>query len=641
MKDRMQHILRHLLVSSEIQTSSELATILQVSSKTIRNDIVELNALLNERISSITAYRGRGYQLQIHDEDKFREFLQQFSEINNQIVPTNPEERMQYVLEKLLLRSSYLKMEDLADELFVSRSTLQNDLKQIGSILKEYNLAFDHRPNYGLKITGNEMQIRFCISEYLFNKFPSAINQVHDWLEILPECDIEFIRNSILSKLRKYKATITDVGLHNLVTHLAIACKRIREKNSIDNHQIPVQEINEGKDYKIANEIIQTIEKQLQLTFSRNEMAYLAIHLQGNKIVDDEGGEDSQAVIDDTILQLTTDILRKIDETYKLGLSGDKQLALMLNLHLQPAINRYKYNMNLRNPMIEEIKAEYPFSFELALTGAKVIEDKMYIAIDENEIGYIALHIGGALKRQNKDTKYKKSCLIVCASGAGTAQLLYYKLIDHFSNTLNIIGTTEYYNLKQRSLNDVDFIISTIPIRDDLSVPVIEVNSLLNKHDINCIDNVIYKDMNTIEKYLREKFVFLKKNLSTKEEVIHFIGDQLIRAEMVPSTFTHSVFEREEYAPTSYENLIAIPHPLQAQADETFWTIITLDDPIQWGEKPVQFIVFLNINKKQMESLQPMYEILIKLMENRELIQQLIQCESYSAFKTFLMKAKM
>src|SRR5699024_3996900 len=122
----------------ELQTSSELAIALQVSSKTIQTDKKELGKLLDNDIAYIESYRGKGYRINVINEDGFKQFLQKAVAKNNQVVPTEPEDRIQFLMEKLLLQSSYIKMDVLAEELFISRSTLQSDLKNVRKILKRY-----------------------------------------------------------------------------------------------------------------------------------------------------------------------------------------------------------------------------------------------------------------------------------------------------------------------------------------------------------------------------------------------------------------------------------------------------------------------------------------------------------------------
>src|SRR5699024_6646561 len=151
-------------------------------------------------------------------------------------------------------------------------------------------------------------------------------------------------------------------------------------------------------------------------------------------------------------------------------------------------------------------------------------------------------------------------------------------------------------------------------------------SALLGDDDVTKINKRIHNDIEVIEKYTRESLTYLKMDFSTEEEVIQFIGNELSKAGMVDAGFIGSVMEREKFSPTSYGNWAAIPHPLQAQTDETFWSIVTLKEPIQWGNKPVQLIILLNINRNQKDSLKSMYDVLIKLLDNRDLVQKLLQC---------------
>ncbi|MGX4668528.1 hypothetical protein JNUCC74_04845 [Cerasibacillus sp. JNUCC 74] len=74
------------------------------------------------------------------------------------------------------------------------------------------------------------------------------------------------------------------------------------------------------------------------------------------------------------------------------------------------------------------------------------------------------MHIGAAIENQKLKTASKR-CLVICASGFGTAKLIYYRLKFQFGEHLSVVGTTEYYKLKQYDLSDIDFIVSSIPIK--------------------------------------------------------------------------------------------------------------------------------------------------------------------------------
>ncbi|WP_188456631.1 BglG family transcription antiterminator [Virgibacillus oceani] len=638
MNSRWQEIIQLLMKSNDPMTSEQLAMHLLVSSKTVRNDIKELNHLLEQSDLKIESIRGKGYHLEITDNKKLKQFIQERLD-SREVIPSEPEARILFLMEKLLLQSYYLKMDDLAGELYISRSTLKSDIKLVRGILEDYNLVLDQKPNYGIKVIGNETQIRFCISEYIFNQKPVPLDDPADWLSILSKRDLEIIKTSILSNMRKHNIIISDIGLQNLITHLAIACKRIRESNSVEIVHEELRHMKGKKEFAVASEIVQDVEAGLSVNFSENEVAYLAIHLQGTKLVhSNQEKENINSIIDQKVYNLVTEMVNIIDEKYYFNLSDDEELLFALCLHLMPAINRYKFQMNIRNPMLEEIKTKYPLSFEAALVMVDVLDEKMGIKIDENEIGYLALHLEVALERIKKSSVHTKRCLIVCASGLGSAQLLSYKLKNKFGDGLDIIGTTEYYNLKHQSLTGVDFIVSTIPITQDLSVPVIHVSTILGDSDVTTIETAITKDKSIIEQYMHEKDTFLKQDFETPEEVIRFLGNHLVNDGRVEDDYIDYVLERESYAPTSFGNLVAIPHPLEPRTNASFWSIVTLNKPIQWGDKPVQIVFLLNTNMAKKDDLKPMFHILVKLIDDNNLLQRLLQCSTFEQFKNFIIR---
>ncbi|MEG6575062.1 BglG family transcription antiterminator [Caldibacillus debilis] len=637
MNSRWQKIIHIMYTSDEPVTSSQLASLLQVSSKTVRNEIKDLNDFLRNAKAKIVSYRGIGYKLVIEDEEEFKKFLQVHVKLTKPFLPTEPEDRVRYLMEKLLLQSDFVKMDDIASELFISRSTLQSDIKTVRRILSKYHLKLEQKPYYGIKVLGDEMQIRFCISEYIFNNPNVGLDQTENWNSILSKQELATIKTIILSKLRKYKIIVSDISLQNLITHIAIACKRIREEKVVKMVKEEIKELKNHKEFKVAKEIVQDIENKLHVSFPENEVAYISIHLQGSKILPPKlKREEIKTFIDHDIQKTAKEMIERIDEKYNLHLSGDDELLMALCLHLKPAINRFKYKMNLRNPLLEEIKTKYPLSFEAAVIGSEVLEERFQIKIDENEIGYIALHIEVAMERQKKIRNRTPRCLIVCASGLGTAQLLFYKLKNKFGNDLNIVGTTEYYNLNHESLKSIDFIISTIPIKEKLAVPVIHVSTILGESDVKKIEKLMKKEELMIDQYLCERYTFLQMNFDTPEEVIRFLGEKLIEDKKVKDQYIDSVLEREKFSPTSFGNLVAIPHPIEPQTDETFWCIVTLAKPIQWGKKPVQLICLLNIDKNKRDSLKPMYSVLVKFLDNVQLIHRLLQCQTYDEFKNTL-----
>lgn len=635
---RKKAILKELMENDKPITGKHLGNILKVSSRTVRSDIKELNEKLASHGVEVKSLRGIGYELKINETELFKDFLREISEGISGRIPSTPEDRIRYLIRKLLLATDYQKLEDLADEIFVSRSTLQNDLKDVREILEKYQLEISIIPHYGLKVIGEEMKMRFCISEYVFNRGKSEVEILNSKLLILSQDELETIQTILLDQVKKNGIVLSDIALNNLIIHIAIACKRIRNENYISIFPQELDEIAKQKEYSVASKIVTLVEEKLKIEFPPAEVAYVGIHLMGTRtIVEQNINEESiEPLIGQEISELTEKILGKVEGKMQLGIRHDRELAMSLSLHLKPAINRQRYGMNLRNPMLDAIKESYPVAFEAGVIAGIAIEEEMGFQMNENEIAYLALHFGGAMERAKVNQKIK-SCIIVCASGVGSARLLYYRLQAKLGSQLNIIGTTEYYNLKKVDFDTIDFIISTIPIHEQLPIPVIEVNTIPNADDLLNINQFLDNTARQLTiQYLQKDLVFLQQSFETRDEVIHFLCHEMEKQGLVDQKFYSSVTEREQISPTSFGNLVAIPHPMIPQTEETLWAICTLQKPIMWGEKRVQFICLLSVQKTGGNDLQNMYNVLGKIIENPDHVQQLLDCKTYEEFKAVI-----
>lgn len=642
MDRRLRSILKELIQAKKALTSKFIANINQVTPRTTQEDIKKLNQQLLSHGASIQSIKGRGYHLHIEDEQLFRHFLTTalYENKDQKQIPNTPDQRVRYIIQKLLLTMDYLKLEDLADEMYISKATIQNDMKLVRENLSNFYLDIRVKPNYGIRIIGEEMKIRFCMAEYLIQRGSDSNGNIYDGFIRLPKEQTDFIKQTIIAHLEKQHMTLSDIAIQNLFIHIAIAVLRIQNGHPVDNDANPKQEITHTKEYKVAEKIVGDTEQELGVIFPPTETSYVALHLLGTKILttaDIEKNQDIESLLDPAIYELVIAILDRIELEMHLNIRHDRDLMINLGLHLKPAMNRYKYGMNIRNPMLESIKKNYQLAFQAAVHAGVVIEKYTEVTIDENEIAYLALHIGAAMERQ-KLKQGPKRCLIVCASGMGTSQLIYYRLKTKFNGKMDIAGTTEYYRLSTYPLDDIDFIITTIPIHEDLGIPVVKVNAIISKDDLQHISSYIAgTPSNVIRDFLQEDYLFLNQSFHAKEDVLAFMVSEIESDDLKRARFLESIYEREKIAPTAFGNLVAIPHPLTPQSQQTFISIATLTEPIPWTtERKVQFVLLLSVKKNSIEDLQPLYEMISKLIEHPESLQKLMQMTDKASFMSMM-----
>lgn len=199
LQGRLREILRLLMAADAPVTSSVIAANLKVTSRTVRNDIKELQDILAQQGAVVHSVRGSGYQLHIQNEQKFRGLLQDVFQ-QNKGLPVFPEERISYLMKRLLLTEHYLKLDSLAEELFISKSTLQTDLKEVKKRLLPYDIVLETRPNYGFKLRGDEVRMRYCMAEYIVDERETEIDYLNEKADILPKEEIAAIRSVIMKK---------------------------------------------------------------------------------------------------------------------------------------------------------------------------------------------------------------------------------------------------------------------------------------------------------------------------------------------------------------------------------------------------------------------------------------------------------
>lgn len=635
LQKRLLDILAEFLKADTVLNQSYLSKTLGVSKKTIQNDIKALNDVVQGYGAVIESQRGKGYELKVREKEVFEAFCRGAFNEDHKNVPDTHEGRVSYILTRLLTARGYLKLDDFADELYVSKSTVHLIMKDVTDILGRYKLSVEQRPYYGIRVRGDEFSIRLCLSQHLYARDEGIRLLKHDphLEEDLLQSDLP-IRDTILEGIRQTDIFLSDMELDNLVIHIAIAIRRLKESHYIKTLRVDLSELKETAEFGIAKTIIQKLEEALSISFPEEETAYVAIHLLGTKVVS-RTEKNVHVLLGDEVNRILNKILESIRASFGIDFTQDQELRFGLGLHLKTLLNRVKYGLNLRNPLLGDIKNSYPYAFEIALAAAKELSHALKRKINENETGYLAIHFGAALSRNNvKDAP--KRCLLVCATGLGSAQLLKYKIEELFGEKIQIIGTTGYYQLKVEDIwrQNIDFIISTIHIPVPLPIPVIKVNTIFQKQDAKAIRKQLLLENNEdILEYIQDNLIFLQQDAETQEEVIRFLYEKVKALGLVPEEFYESVLKREEASSTAFGNLVAVPHPIRPLSTKTFLAFCTLKKPVMWGNQQVQFICLLCVEKNNKQDLEKIYDLLYNIMNKASVVEEFVNITDISAFK--------
>ena len=157
-ENRIKKIFEILTDDFKAYTANDISKIVGYSSKTIREDIKELNLLLKNNGARIESKSGVGYRFILSDKNKFYRFVKEEwpnyafnDDLNNQ------EYRVNQIILTLVKEKSYFKSDEFLDLLYISRSQLNQDLKIVREILSENNINIISKPHYGMKIEAQEI----------------------------------------------------------------------------------------------------------------------------------------------------------------------------------------------------------------------------------------------------------------------------------------------------------------------------------------------------------------------------------------------------------------------------------------------------------------------------------------------------
>ena len=140
--------------------------------------------------------------------------------------------------------------------------------------------------------------------------------------------------------------------------------------------------------------------------------------------------------------------------------------------------------------MLEDIKTSYPNEFQLIKSGTRAFKKIYDYNFSDDEIGYITLYFLRSFEKSKKIQETK--VMVVCNTGRSASKLLSARLMNNLPD-IHIVAMDSAYNISahKNTLNNIDFVISTIPI-NDISKPYIVVSPLLREEEIERVKNAIW-----------------------------------------------------------------------------------------------------------------------------------------------------
>lgn len=624
MKDRK--ILLKLMEIDSYISSKELSYLIQMSSKSVIKIIKNLGEEVKKYGAEIEVRRGLGYKLEIKDKKLFNDFMENYILKKSENGFNSQEYRVNYLLNKFFNADGYIKTSTLEEELFISRSQLFKDLKEVKDFISTYNLILENKPHYGLRLKGEEFHYRRCLANKLVSKEDHICILGFTVTETL-----EKVKEIIFKYFKKGMYKISDLDEKKLIYHIYIMLYRLKLGYCIKNDVNVLNNQEYRKEYSTVFEIADELQRVFNLEINDAERYFLSVHIESKSRID----EKNSISIEPEIANLIEDMLSKLKGQRGIDLRNNLDLRIVLSLHMIPLTTRIEYDMQLKNPLINEIKTKFLIAWDLAVCAIEVINKKFNVILSEDEIGYFALHFQVALYESKNDIK-KNNILIVCSSGKGSSQLLRHIFKDKFDKYIQNILVCNVNEIEQQELDDIDYIFSTVPLKS--KIPVIQIDHFLENDDLKKIGKVFLNEQssNEILKYFHKKLFIEELDLTCKEEILKYMVENISKVKKIPNNFLEEILIREEFAFTDLSTNVAFPHPNKAITSETFVSVAILKKPVFWGKNKIQVIFMASIEMEEMKDLQQFYKSISRIMSNVKYINELVQVPEFTTLKRIL-----
>ena len=677
MNKRSREILSQLITKTEYsQTISiqDLAEMFKVSSRTIRYDIEQINDYLKENHLQPLNLGKQGVINTQADITKARESL---SEEGFYSFKLSREERVCFSAVMMICSDDYITLSEIADQLFVSRSTIIQDLEHIKSFFRERHLYVLSHSNKGLLLEGRKIDKRNLLIDMIQSE--NSIFKVEPIFQHLTQClsknlkidleDISMIEKIINEAEHIYGRFLTDQSFVQLRNYFQLSLYRLRKAHYVEYGD------DKNSKWDMAKGMIDQIQQFIVKEIPDTEIYYVASVLNRMKYI--KKTTSNKEIVKMQVI--TRNFIEKISKDIHRNLQGDYIFYENLINHLESTFSTLGDRFAI-NSVVDEVLQRYPEVKQATERNVYVFEEYVGRKLSEEEIAYIVVHICAAIER-NKNETVRYSVVLVCNGGIGTSQLLLARLEKFFH--LDVIDIIPAHDIENMNMDDVDAVISTISL-EGKGIEYIQVDPLLTDEDCIRVGEKLskihpkvseketiseenqdsLKSLETIKDILEEdeeeiaigkiksviESFFQKKEKTTLSDLL---PAQAIQIGVECSDWKGAIEAsakyllkngaiNENYIKAMIKNVMengpyivvapgfALPHEaLNAGASKVGMSLIRLKTPVPFGKKemdPIEWVCCLSAINKETH-LKAMFQ-LVNLFYNQSFRKQIKECKT-------------
>ena len=136
-------------------------------------------------------------------------------------------------------------------------------------------------------------------------------------------------------------------------------------------------------------------------------------------------------------LEVADEVLRQSEKTFG---RVDRNMLFPMADHIEYAVKRIQNHEQIRNPLTDDIRVLFHAEYKTAMCIQSILQERLSVQMDEDEIGYIALHIHSAIEDEKVSQAMQmaqavRQCVALVEDQIGkpidVLSLSYNRLMNH------------------------------------------------------------------------------------------------------------------------------------------------------------------------------------------------------------------
>ncbi|AUJ23602.1 BglG family transcription antiterminator [Virgibacillus dokdonensis] len=603
-----------------------LSESLEVSVRTIHNYMKQVNQDL-KGIAKIENVKGKGYRLTISEKQEFERLLENVEQ--NKVPMDSSKRRIASIINLLINGEKDYTLDEMAFELNLGRTTLVTELKKASLSLATYNLKIVGKPNKGMQLHYQEMDLRFFIIENIFNGLYGSYPLDHDVVEKIVHVTNQYdLESNTKNKILAFVVVMLDRLSKNHPL-------RDIKKNYLKRiHQ---------HDLSIAQEISSIIESSLPIKITKEEVFFISIPIAGRRTPTNDRTMTEMQITEE-INSLLNKILEQIGFKQEV-IKQNETFFIDLQYHLTFMLNRLMFGLRINNPMLKDVRDRFPVAFKMAKIAGQVITQEYSIAVSDEELAYLAFYFEVFISQNDFKEKRFKKAAVVCGTGRGTARIIKSQLekVLHPDTQLDVLSEI---GLTKEQLNSYDLIFTTVHLPMEVNKQIIEINEIFDAHHLKKkVEEIAYMQSFKLETtdeansllyhLITEDKFFVLDSSNSYEANLEYMVEELIKRRYLDKGFTKRLQARSAKGSMVFDQFIALPHTLNNDSGQLQIALGVFQKQVKADNKEVKLIFLLGLPNLETEiedyeqQLVHVYDEIVRISNDRQLVEKLSQSTNY------------